>query len=392
MVETGNKKRSQSATHAPRCATAMLSIALMLLGNAAIAADPPSGVALGRQISSGIYEAAERVKPAVVIVKSMVIPPAPPAQPGQPPPQRPTQPPTASGLIIDDDGYIVTSTAVVQNTASVEVTVPARQNRKYFGKVLGQSSTHDIALIQIEAKGLPTAPFGDSNAVKSGQWVIAIGAPFGLSESVTAGVVSATNRALSRSRPTVQLIQTDAAINPGSAGGPLVNTRGEVIGISSAQMSRVGRFDGIAYAVPINTVKDFLATHKISVTQSPATPPLAATTPNSPQPSTPAPAATSSGALDLGAIVLKMDDETARELKLPLGQGVMVAAVSDDSIAERAGLEAGDVITHVNGRPVATVDQFKQMCAAAERSGSAQLQVIRDDKKMTLTLQFKDLK
>jgi serine protease Do len=320
----------------------------------------------------------------------MVIPPAPP---GQQPAQRPTQPPTASGLIIEDDGYIVTSTAVVQNTASVEVTVPARQNRKYFGKVLGQSSTHDIALIQIEAKGLPTAPFGDSNGVKSGQWVIAIGAPFGLSESVTAGVVSATNRALSRSRPTVQLIQTDAAINPGSAGGPLVNTRGEVVGISSAQMSRVGRFDGIAYAVPINAVKDFLASHKISITQIPPPAPNATTpTTPAPPPSTTAPSATASGSHDLGAIVLKIDDETAREWKLSPGQGVMVAAVSDDSIADRAGLEAGDVITHVGGRPVFSVDHFRQLCADAEKSGSTQIQIFRDDKKMTLTLQFKDLK
>jgi serine protease Do len=368
-------------------------LALACLTNPAVAADAPSGVAIGRQISSGIYDAAERVKPAVVIVKSMVIPPPPPAQQGQPPPPRPTQPPSASGLIIDDDGYIVTSSAVVQNTASVEVTIPARQNRKYFGKVLGTSATHDIALVHIEAKGLPTATIGDSNSVKSGQWVIAIGAPFGLSESVTAGVVSATNRALSRSRPTVQLIQTDAAINPGSAGGPLVNIRGEVIGISSAQMSRVGRFDGIAYAVPINAVKEFLASHKISITQTPAPTAPSANTPASPQsPATPAPALASSGALDLGVIVLKVDDETARELKLPPGQGVMVAAVSDESIAERAGLEAGDIITHVGGRPVSNSEQFRQLCAAAERNGSTQLQIIRDDKKMTLTLHFKDLK
>jgi serine protease Do len=362
----------------------------LTLTGAACGADAPSGVEVGRLISTGLRDAAEKVKPAVVIVKSFVIPPPPPAQPGQPPPQRPPQPPTASGLIVDADGYIVTVTAVVQNTASVEVTIPARQNKKYFGKVVDKSTSHDIALIQIESSGLPTARLGDSNTVKSGQWVLAIGAPFGLSDSVTAGVVSATNRALSRSRPNVQLIQTDAAINPGSAGGPLVNVRGEVIGISSAQMSRVGRFDGIAYAVPINVVKDFLVSRKLNIAQASApSPPAAAAVPDTPSaPSAPA----LHGATDLGAIVLKLDDETAHELKLPTGQGVMVAAVSDESLAERAGIEAGDIITHVGDKPVTGVEQFRQLCAAAQANGSVPLRIIRDEKPMTVKLNFKDQK
>jgi serine protease Do len=226
-----------------------------------------------------------------------------------------------SGFIVSSDGYVLTNAHVVADAS--EVTVKLTDRREFVAKVIGVDKRSDVALIKIAASGLPTVRFGDSSKLKPGQWVVAIGSPFGFENSVTAGVVSATARPLDETY--VPFIQTDAAVNPGNSGGPLFNVDGEVIGINAQIYSRTGGYMGMSFAIPIDlalNVKNQLLT-KGKVARS-----------------------------RIGVGVQAVDQKLAISFGLGTPHGALVSTVDPKGPAERAGLKPGDVITSVNGKSV----------------------------------------
>jgi serine protease Do len=223
-----------------------------------------------------------------------------------------------SGFIVSHDGYVLTNAHVVADAS--EVTVKLTDRREFAAKVVGVDKRSDVALIKIAATGLPVVHFGDSSRLKPGQWVVAIGSPFGFENSVTAGVVSATARSLDENY--VPFIQTDAAVNPGNSGGPLFNLDGEVIGINAQIYSRTGGYMGMSFAIPIDlalNVKDQLLT-KGKVSRS-----------------------------RIGVAVQEVNQQLAQTFGLNTPHGALISAVEPKSPGERAGLQPGDVITSVDG-------------------------------------------
>jgi serine protease Do len=223
-----------------------------------------------------------------------------------------------SGFIITHDGYVLTNAHVVADAS--EVTVKLTDRREFTAKVIGVDKLSDVALIKIAATGLPIVHFGDSSRLKPGQWVVAIGSPFGFENSVTAGVVSATARSLDENY--VPFIQTDAAVNPGNSGGPLFNLDGEVIGINAQIYSRTGGYMGMSFAIPIDlalNVKDQLLT-KGKVSRS-----------------------------RIGVGVQEVNQQLAQTFGLGTPHGALITFVEPNSPGERAGLKPGDVITGVDG-------------------------------------------
>src|SRR5271165_4923527 len=226
-----------------------------------------------------------------------------------------------SGFIVSADGYVLTNAHVVDDAS--EVTVKLTDRREFLAKVIGVDKRSDVALIKIAATGLPTVRFGDSSRLRPGQWVVAIGSPFGFENSVTAGVVSAPARPLDENY--VPFIQTDAAVNPGNSGGPLFNVDGEVIGINSQIYSRTGGYQGVSFAIPIDlalNVKNQLQT-KGKVSRS-----------------------------RIGVAVQDVDQKLATSFGLGLPHGALISAVDPKGPSEGAGLKPGDVITSVNGRNI----------------------------------------
>jgi serine protease Do len=226
-----------------------------------------------------------------------------------------------SGFIVSPDGYVLTNAHVVADAS--EVTVKLTDRREFIAKVIGVDKRSDVALIKIAATGLPTVRFGDSERLRPGQWVIAIGSPFGFENSVTAGVVSATARPLDETY--VPFIQTDAAVNPGNSGGPLFNTDGEVIGINAQIYSRTGGYMGMSFAVPIdlalNVKNQLLTKGKVSRSR-------------------------------IGVGVQDIDQKLATSFGLAVPHGALISSVDPQGPSERAGLKPGDVITSVNGKPI----------------------------------------
>ena len=226
-----------------------------------------------------------------------------------------------SGFIVSADGYVLTNAHVVEDSS--EVTVKLTDRREFVAKVIGVDKRSDVALIKIAATGLPTVHFGDSSRLKPGQWVVAIGSPFGFENSVTAGVVSATARPLDENY--VPFIQTDAAVNPGNSGGPLFNVDGQVIGINAQIYSRTGSYMGMSFAIPIDlalNVKDQLLT-KGKVSRS-----------------------------RIGVAVQEVNQKLAQTFGLGAPHGALISSVDPKGPGERAGLKPGDVITSVNGRNI----------------------------------------
>ena len=253
-----------------------------------------------------------------------------------------------SGFIVGADGVILTNAHVVANAQ--KVTVKLKDRREFEAKVLGSDEASDVAVIKIDAHDLPTVRFGDPRAVKVGQWVVAIGAPFGFDNSVTAGIVSALGRNLPDDSY-VPFIQTDVAINPGNSGGPLFNLDGEVIGVNSQIYSRSGGYEGISFAIPIdvamNVGKQLQSNGKVT-----------------------------RGRLGVG--IQDVDHALAETFGLDAPRGALVSNVEKDGPAAKAGLEAGDVILSFNGQPVETAGQLPAMVAAATPGQAATLQVWRD--------------
>src|SRR6476659_7634149 len=262
-----------------------------------------------------------------------------------------------SGFVIDGDGSILTNNHVVENAS--KIVVKLSDDQEYEAKVVGRDQKTDIAIIRIEGKpNLPAASLGDSDKLEVGEWVVAIGNPFGLDSTVTSGIVSAKGRHIGQG-PYDNFIQTDASINPGNSGGPLINLRGEVIGINTAIFSRTGGNIGIGFAIPTNSITEVLPQlkDKGKVVRG-----------------------------YLGTTVQKITPEIADSLGLKEVRGALVADVVRGSPAERAGIKTGDIITEFNSKEVKDSAELPNLVARVAPGTSASIKVLRDGKERTLPI------
>ncbi len=270
---------------------------------------------------------------------------------------------SGSGVIIRPDGYIVTNNHVVANASKVEVTL--NNNRTFEATVVGTDPATDVALIKIDAEGLPTVEFGDSDALRLGEWVLAIGSPMGeqLRGTITAGIVSAKGRSM----PTEgefkieSFIQTDAAVNPGNSGGALVNKKGELVGINTAIMSQNGSYVGYSFAVPVNIVKkivgdiiDFGSVKRAK----------------------------------LGVSMSNVTDEIAKELKLSSTKGVYIHETLKGSAAEKAGIKKGDIITNIDGTEIATASALQEKVNSYHPGDKATFTILREGNVKTVEVEL----
>jgi serine protease Do len=274
-----------------------------------------------------------------------------------------------TGFIIDKSGLILTNNHVVEGATKIEVSLYNESDQEYAAKVVGRDPLTDSALIQLTEKPnhtLPEVKFGDSGQMQPGDWVMAIGNPFGYTHTVTVGVVSAMGRAFPvTTGRTNDMIQTDAAINPGNSGGPLLNMRGEVIGMNTAIItnSQTEGNIGIGFAVPINTVRDLLPQLR-------------------------------SGKITRGRIgvsVIPVPRESWEDFGLKERKGALVAQVPSGSPAAKAGMEPGDVITEYNGRPVTSRDELVKMVIATKPGMSVPVKVLRNKQDKTLHVTVEEL-
>jgi serine protease Do len=264
-----------------------------------------------------------------------------------------------SGVIISADGYVVTNNHVVgENVREITIALPDKRDIK--GKVIGTDPITDIALLKIPVTGLPVVPWGDSNQLKVGEWVLAIGSPFQLSQTVTAGIVSATGRANMGFAQYEDFIQTDAAINPGNSGGALINTRGELVGINTGIYSESGGYQGIGFAVPSNLARRIVDDLM------------------------------KFGEVRRGTIgyigVEKLTPQIAEEVGATNLNGALVSTMRRVSEAYDAGLRPGDVIVAFNGHAIDDPSQFSRLVADAPIGSTANLKVMRNGRPMEFKL------
>ena len=261
-----------------------------------------------------------------------------------------------SGFIISADGYILTNAHVIDNAD--EVTVKLTDKREFKAKVLGTDKRTDVALIKIEATNLPVVKLGDPNKLKVGEWVVAIGSPFGFENTVTQGIVSAKGRSLAQEN-FVPFIQTDVPINPGNSGGPLFNLNGEVVGINSQIYSRSGGYMGLSFAIPIdvalNVQKQLKLKGKVSRGR-------------------------------MGVVIQEVNKELAESFGLSKVQGALVASVEKGSPADKAGMEAGDVILKFDGQPVTESSDLPRRVGATKPGSNVLVQVWRKGATRDLTV------
>ncbi len=268
-----------------------------------------------------------------------------------------------SGVIVRNDGYILTNNHVVEGASLLEVVLS--DERKFNAKVIGTDKRTDLAILKIEASGLVAAKLGSSESMEVGDWVIAIGSPFGLAQTVTAGIVSATNRSDQGITPYDNFIQTDAAINPGNSGGPLLNLRGEVIGINTAIASRSGGYNGICFAVPSDTAKRVLDD------------------------------LINNGRVTRGVIGIEpvtLNAELARQLSLPEDtRGALVASVTKDFPAYKAGLKKGDVITAINGTAITSDSSMRRFVGETKPGTPVRVAYLRNGKRTEVSITVGEL-
>ncbi|MBQ4286220.1 MAG: Do family serine endopeptidase [Bacteroidales bacterium] len=270
---------------------------------------------------------------------------------------------SGSGVIIRPDGYIVTNNHVVANATKVSVTL--NSNQTYDATVVGTDPATDVALIKIDAQGLPTVPFGDSDALRLGEWVLAIGSPLGeqLRGTITAGIVSAKGRSMPSdgSFKIESFIQTDAAVNPGNSGGALVNKKGELVGINTAIVSQTGAYSGYSFAVPVNIVKKIVGDLIDFGTVKRA---------------------------KLGVTMGTVTDEIAKEMKLSAAKGVYINEVIKGGAADQAGLKSKDVIIAIDGSPILTASSLQEKVNSYHPGDKALFKIIRDGKEKELEVTF----
>jgi serine protease Do len=264
-----------------------------------------------------------------------------------------------SGVLVSADGYVVTNNHVVgQNNA--EVTVSIGDRRELRAKIVGVDSWTDLALLKVEATGLPTVPWGDSSKLKVAEWVMAVGNPFSLNQTVTLGVVSALGRAGVGISTYEDFIQTDAAINPGNSGGALINGRGELIGINTAIFSQSGGYMGIGFAVPSNLARRVVDDLKQygEVRRG------------------------SLGYVEVSPLTTRLADE----LRAPNTDGVVITQMSRGSSAYEAGLRPGDIIKKVNGQEVTNTSQFVRLIADSAIGSTVRVEFLRDGRPETVRI------
>ena len=270
---------------------------------------------------------------------------------------------SGSGVIIREDGYIVTNNHVVEGATDIEVTLT--NNKTFSAKLIGTDPATDVALIKVEAQGLPTIPFGDSDKLRLGEWVLAIGSPYDLRSTITAGIISAKGRSMPNYDGEFRIesfIQTDAAVNPGNSGGALVDKSGNLVGINTAIISQTGSYAGYSFAIPSNIVKK-IAYDLIDY-----------------------------GSVKraiLGVTMRPLDDKTAKDLKLSSLDGVYIVEVSKGSAAEEAGVKAGDVLIAVDSVAVKSASAVQEVINGFRPGDKAELTVIRSGNEKKLTVTFK---
>ena len=270
---------------------------------------------------------------------------------------------SGSGVIIREDGYIVTNNHVIDGATKIEVTL--NTNQTYPATLVGTDPATDIALLKIEAQGLPVIPFGDSDRLRLGEWVIAIGSPYDLRSTITAGIVSAKGRSMPNYSGEFKIesfIQTDAAVNPGNSGGALVDKAGNLVGINTAIISQTGSYTGYSFAVPSNIVRkiaydlmDFGSVKRAV----------------------------------LGIVMQPIDDKIAEELKLSSRNGVYINEVSKSGAADKAGIKAGDVLIAIDSTSITTPASVQEAVSRYSPGDSATVTVIRDGKEIKLDVTFK---
>ncbi|HET8818638.1 MAG TPA: DegQ family serine endoprotease [Xanthomonadaceae bacterium] len=283
--------------------------------------------------------------------------------PGAPMPQPPSAPDTVSqgsGFIVSEDGYVLTNHHVVDGASDIVVQLSDR--REYTAELVGSDPPSDVALLKIDAEGLPALRVGDSGALRPGQWVVAIGSPFGLDHSVTAGIVSAVGRSNPyANQQYVPFIQTDVAINRGNSGGPLLDTRGQVVGINSQIFSNSGGYMGVSFAIPIDMVMNVVAQLKDTGTVSRG---------------------------QIGVSLQEIDQAMVREWNLPDGRGALVTRVFPGTPADQAGLRPGDVIRSFNGTRVDASSDLPPLVGTLPPGTEVTLSLLRDGTEREVSLEL----
>ena len=270
---------------------------------------------------------------------------------------------SGSGVIIREDGYIVTNNHVIDGATKIEVTL--NNNQKYQATLVGTDPATDIALLKIDAQGLPVVPFGDSDKLRLGEWVIAIGSPYDLRSTITAGIVSAKGRSMPNYTGEFKIesfIQTDAAVNPGNSGGALVDKAGNLVGINTAIVSQTGSYTGYSFAVPVNIVKKIVYDLMDYGSVKRAI---------------------------LGITMQEIDDKIADELKLSSRNGVYIVEVSKSGAADKAGIKAGDVLVAIDSIRLTSSASVQEAVSRFSPGDKAVVTVIRDGKEKNMEVVFK---
>jgi len=272
---------------------------------------------------------------------------------------------SGSGVIISEDGYILTNNHVVDDASELEIVL--YDKRTFKGTVVGTDPSTDLALVKINEQNLPTIPFGNSDDLSVGEWVLAVGNPFNLSSTVTAGIVSAKGRSiniLGGGRSIESFIQTDAAVNPGNSGGALVNSRGELVGINTAIASPTGAYSGYSFAVPVSIAKKvFKDLVEYGTVQR----------------------------AFLGISIQNVDGNLAKERDLSVTEGVYIVNVAEGGSADDAGIEAGDVILSVDDRKIKSVPQLQETIGSKRPGDKVRVELLRDNKRKAMEITLKSM-
>jgi len=280
------------------------------------------------------------------------------------PKEAPMQEGVGSGVIISNDGYIVTNNHVIEGSSEIEVTL--NDKRTFNAKLIGTDPGTDIALIKIEAEKLPVIIFGNSDSLKVGEWVLAVGNPFNLTSTVTAGIVSAKARNINIINSQMKIesfIQTDAAVNPGNSGGALVNTHGELVGINTAIASQTGTYAGYSFAIPVSIVQKVVSDlRQYGVAQRAI----------------------------LGVEIRDIDSQLAKNKKLKTLEGAYVNKVNDESAAKSAGVKEGDIINNVNGVQVKSSTELQEQIGRYRPGDKISITVTRDNSEEKLKVELKN--
>ncbi|MEM9823017.1 MAG: trypsin-like peptidase domain-containing protein [Bacteroidota bacterium] len=272
---------------------------------------------------------------------------------------------SGSGVIISPDGYIVTNNHVIEEGKSLEVTL--NDNRKFMAKLVGTDPSTDLALIKIKARNLPHLILGNSDSIRVGEWVLAVGNPFNLESTVTAGIVSAKGRSIDILDDVYRIesfIQTDAAVNPGNSGGALVNTNGELVGINTAIITRSGRYEGYSFAIPSNLARKVIRDLKdYGVVQRAI----------------------------LGVSIDRVTDELAKQLDLESVAGIYIRRVNPNSGAEEAGLKKGDVIVSVNNAATRSIPELQEQVARFRPGNTVKVEYYRNGMRYETNVTLKNM-